>query len=328
MSTLVEIAPTPTAENSAIHLHPSDNVAIARVTLSAGQTIRVAGRDLTLRRDVPAGHKVAVRPVAKGDNLIRYGQVIGRASTDIQPGDHVHTHNLAFEELRPSSTSSPSGRPLSRRRGRTADVPRLSARRRPRRHAQLHRRGRRQQLRRPHRRTDRRQLRGRDAAAERGRRGGFPARRGLRRTRSAPIPSSSAARSAGVLDHPNVSRAIILGLGCEVNQIEHYLGPERAAQPTGWSGMTLQDSGGTRGHRGSARARRSAGSSSSAAAEKRIGSPSLEDRPRPELRRIGFVLRHHGESGARASARTCWRRSGLQRCSRKPPRSSEPSICS
>ena len=79
MSTLVEIAPTPTAENSAIHLHPSDNVAIARVSLSAGRNIRVAGRDLTLRRDVPAGHKVAVRPVPKGDNLIRYGQVIGRA---------------------------------------------------------------------------------------------------------------------------------------------------------------------------------------------------------------------------------------------------------
>ncbi len=97
MSTLVEIAPTPTAENSAIHLHPSDNVAIARVALSAGQTIRVAGRELTLRRDVPAGHKVAVHPVAKGDSLIRYGQVIGRASTDITPGDHVHTHNLAFE---------------------------------------------------------------------------------------------------------------------------------------------------------------------------------------------------------------------------------------
>ena len=50
---------------------------------------------------------------------------------------------------------------------------------------------------------------------------------------------------AGVLDHPNVSAAIILGLGCEVNQIDHYLGPTPAQRRL--VGMTLQASGGTRG---------------------------------------------------------------------------------
>ncbi len=49
---------------------------------------------------------------------------------------------------------------------------------------------------------------------------------------------------AGVLDHPNVSAAIILGLGCEVNQIEHYLGPGRSGSER-LVGMTLQESGGT-----------------------------------------------------------------------------------
>ena len=51
---------------------------------------------------------------------------------------------------------------------------------------------------------------------------------------------------AGVLAHPNVSAAIILGLGCEVNQIDHYLGPN-APRSSRLVGMTLQSSGGTRG---------------------------------------------------------------------------------
>ncbi len=53
----------------------------------------------------------------------------------------------------------------------------------------------------------------------------------------------------GVLDHPNVSAALILGLGCEVNQISHYLGrgDEQVATPATLQGLTLQESGGTRG---------------------------------------------------------------------------------
>ena len=58
---------------------------------------------------------------------------------------------------------------------------------------------------------------------------------------------------SGVLDHPNVSAAIILGLGCEVNQIEHYLGPN-APRASRLVGMTLQNSGGTRGAIAAARA--------------------------------------------------------------------------
>ncbi len=52
----------------------------------------------------------------------------------------------------------------------------------------------------------------------------------------------------GVLDHPNVSAALILGLGCEVNQIDHYLGRNGAGETSAaLHGLTLQDSGGTRG---------------------------------------------------------------------------------
>src|SRR5579862_6145735 len=84
-----------TAENSTILLHPSDNVAIARVPVGAGMKVR----GVVTRAAIAAGHKVAIRAIAPGENVIRYGQFIGRAKTRIEPGDHVHTHNLAFEEL-------------------------------------------------------------------------------------------------------------------------------------------------------------------------------------------------------------------------------------
>ena len=48
---------------------------------------------------IPAGHKLALWDIAPGEMVERYGQVIGRASDDIAAGRHVHTHNLAFEEL-------------------------------------------------------------------------------------------------------------------------------------------------------------------------------------------------------------------------------------
>ena len=96
---LLGISKLPTAENSAIQLHPRDNVAIARVPLSIGTALNVGGQSIRTRSAIPAGHKVAIKPVAQGENLVRYGQLIGRASSAIEPGDHVHTHNVAFEEL-------------------------------------------------------------------------------------------------------------------------------------------------------------------------------------------------------------------------------------
>src|SRR5579883_3211467 len=84
-----------TPENSTILLHPQDNVVIARVPVSAG----LAVRGVVARTAIPAGHKIAIREIAAGNDTIRYGQFIGRAKVRIEPGDHVHTHNLAFEEL-------------------------------------------------------------------------------------------------------------------------------------------------------------------------------------------------------------------------------------
>ncbi|SOH94945.1 altronate hydrolase/galactarate dehydratase [Monaibacterium marinum] len=67
-------------------LHPNDNVAIALGPLTAGQDIA--------RTDVPASHKVAVADIAQGAHVLRYGQIIGKATQPIETGSHVHDHNM------------------------------------------------------------------------------------------------------------------------------------------------------------------------------------------------------------------------------------------
>src|SRR3954453_22895720 len=96
---LLEITKLPTAENSAIQLHPSDNVAIARVQIPGSSELRIGGRTVVTSDGIPAGHKVALRSLAPGEMVLRYGQAIGRAKLPIAAGQHVHTHNLSFEEL-------------------------------------------------------------------------------------------------------------------------------------------------------------------------------------------------------------------------------------
>ncbi|MCL6639900.1 MAG: altronate dehydratase family protein [Candidatus Rokubacteria bacterium] len=83
----------------AIVLRAEDDVAIAKQELAAGTVLEdVAGR-FEVRQDIKPGHKVARRAVAAGQPVRRYGQIIGFATQDIAPGDHVHTHNLAIGRL-------------------------------------------------------------------------------------------------------------------------------------------------------------------------------------------------------------------------------------
>lgn len=80
-------------------LNPDDDVAIARDTLPAGMVLDVGEDTLVLVDDVPGGHKVAVRALPAGAPVHKYGQVIGFAVGTIEPGTHVHSHNLAFGEF-------------------------------------------------------------------------------------------------------------------------------------------------------------------------------------------------------------------------------------
>jgi len=81
-----------------VRLHPSDNVVVATQRIAAGTT--VASEGIRAIQVIPLGHKMAVANIAAGEPILKYGQVIGAATIDIAPGEHVHTHNLAVSNLR------------------------------------------------------------------------------------------------------------------------------------------------------------------------------------------------------------------------------------
>jgi arabinonate dehydratase len=85
------------ATDLTIRLHPEDDVVIARVEIPAGTL--VAKENVRAIALVPAGHKLAVRAIARGRPAHRYNQIIGFATRDIQAGEHVHVHNLAMGEF-------------------------------------------------------------------------------------------------------------------------------------------------------------------------------------------------------------------------------------
>ena len=77
-----------------LQIHPADNVAVALAPLSAGTGIRLDDVSLTLTEDIPQGHKFALRPIASGEQIIKYGYPIGLAKEEIAPGQWVHIHNI------------------------------------------------------------------------------------------------------------------------------------------------------------------------------------------------------------------------------------------
>jgi altronate hydrolase len=80
--------------NPVIRIHSADDVVIARQQLVGGTLL--ASEGVTVAGLIPPGHKVAVKPIRAGQPVRRYNQIIGTARVDIAPGQHVHTHNLEF----------------------------------------------------------------------------------------------------------------------------------------------------------------------------------------------------------------------------------------
>lgn len=254
-----------------ILLNPADTVAIARTPLARGQRIRVKGIEIALRDDVPAGHKIALEPIPGGGAILRYGQVMGRASRAIAPGDHVHTGNVAFEELA-FAYEFPAGEAALPFASPDAPVflgyPRTDGRVGTRNYIAV--------------------VAASNCAAHtaeliaRAYEGetlpenvdgvvAFPHGEGCGAA-IGPDTVQLQRTLSGVLDHPNVSAAIILGLGCEVNQIDHYLGPGAPSKER-LIGLTLQTSGGTRGTVEAAR-REIGRFIERAAAERRVETPA------------------------------------------------------
>lgn len=236
---LVGISQPPTAANAFLLLHPSDNVAVARVAVPPDFAYRIGARQGVTATAVPAGHKIAIAAIPEGEVILRYGHQIGRARVAIQPGEHLHTPNVAFFEPArdfefpqselpfPARAAAPLFQGYLRDGGRAGTrnyIAVVAAS-----NCAAH--------------TVERIARSyENEALPSGVDGvvafphadgcGYPDVGKLRRTIS------------GVVDHPNVFAALIVGLGCEANQIDYYFGPQGPAASR-FQGMTLQESGGT-----------------------------------------------------------------------------------
>jgi altronate hydrolase len=78
---------------SLFRIHPDDTVAVAIRALRTDEKLAAGDREITIAEDIPAGHKVALRDIAAGEKIIKYGYPIGGASEPIAEGKRVHTHN-------------------------------------------------------------------------------------------------------------------------------------------------------------------------------------------------------------------------------------------
>jgi altronate hydrolase len=230
-----------------IRLNAADNVIVARVDLAQGTYLPDAG--VPCRQAVASGHKVATAPIKAGEIVRKYGQIIGVASRDISAGDHVHTHNLSMgafsrdyavgEDVRPlrplasepaffQGIVRPDGRVATRNYigvistvNCSASVTRLIAD----------------------------EFRGAGALGE------FPNVDGI-----VPICHSLGCGMAdrgrgfdhlldslaGYARHPNFAGVLLIGLGCEVMQVDVKANAIGQGAYAPFQTMTIQDRGGTR----------------------------------------------------------------------------------
>jgi altronate dehydratase len=90
-----DVAPRPRA----LVLHARDNVAVAVAALAPGDELELQGVRVTVREPIPFGHKLALRDVARGAGVVKYGEVIGLATAAIAAGRHVHVQNVCSRRL-------------------------------------------------------------------------------------------------------------------------------------------------------------------------------------------------------------------------------------
>lgn len=95
----------------ALKINEKDNVAtIFEHGAKAGSTAEVTDREgkitrILIRQDIPYGHKTALQDIPAGETIIKYGEIIGKASTAIYKGDHVHVHNVESTRARGDLTA-------------------------------------------------------------------------------------------------------------------------------------------------------------------------------------------------------------------------------
>ncbi|MDH7507939.1 MAG: UxaA family hydrolase [Methanomassiliicoccales archaeon] len=88
-------------KRKAIKINEKDNVATALTDIQSGEIVVIKGvkeEEVKVVQDIPFGHKIALMYIPEGSEIIKYGEVIGRATSGIKKGEHVHVHNV--ESLR------------------------------------------------------------------------------------------------------------------------------------------------------------------------------------------------------------------------------------
>ena len=313
------------AADIVIRLNPADDVVIARVEIPEGTMLLREGVRTAVR--VPPGHKIAVKDVRTGAPVRRYNQIIGFATRDIAAGDHVHVHNIAmgtFErdyafcaDLKPTDYLSPAAtfegivRPDGRVATRnyigiitsvncSATVAKLIARQFENRLDEF-----------PD--VD-------GVVALTHKTGCGMASEGeaidiLRRT------------TAGYIRHPNFHSVLLVGLGCESNQINNLLA--RAGAEAHRPPSRLHDPGQGR-HPESGRGGRRADQGAAAAGERRAAAKPCR---RPISRSGSSAAAPTATPGSARTLRSARRSisscgTAAPRSCRRPPRSTAPSICS
>ena len=99
---------TPTTDPRLLQLAPEDNVLSAKETIAEGESLTINGAWITVDREIPTGHKLALAAIRAGEKVVKYAAVIGSATEDIGVGDYVHVHNVKSDYL-PSHTLDDCG---------------------------------------------------------------------------------------------------------------------------------------------------------------------------------------------------------------------------
>jgi altronate hydrolase len=227
-----------------IRLNPADNVVVARADLLPGTEI--AGENVRASTHVPVGHKIATTPIAAGEPVRKYGQILGFAIEAIAPGEYVHTHNMAMGDFArdyafgvDAHLNAPMPEPamfqgIVRSDGRVATRNYLGILTTVNCSAGAAR-------------FISEQFRG-GALAE------FPNIDGVVALGhgagcgmgSEGEPMDLLRRTiAGYARHPNFAGVLVLGLGCETNQISGLMRAEGLEEGPALTAMTIQDNGGT-----------------------------------------------------------------------------------
>lgn len=83
----------------AIRLSPADNILVLARSLNAGEEVLIGGVVHVMNTPLGLGQKIAAHKIAAGEKILKYGAPIGSATAEIQPGEHVHLHNMKSDYL-------------------------------------------------------------------------------------------------------------------------------------------------------------------------------------------------------------------------------------